>query len=617
MRAVLGRKERRTAGRLAAVVSSLFVLGWAATGFAAAHATVVSVAPAYGTTVVSGEKGDVTIHFDEAVTVADTGLAVLDRDGNRVETPRPTYRDSDHTIATTLPAALPDGTYLISWAILSADGHTVGGSSVFGLGVPPDTTLSKPTPDPLRGALDTMTRLLHALTYLGVVAAVGLPLVVAWCSARRSHAPHDGSGVHAAAVGQRRAVRLSTTGRPPLPPTESRIVRAGHVAVAAPRFLSLIATRRGAEPSRPTLRASPAQGASGEVGAATGSLARVGASTVAITSLAVLLLLPARLGGAASWVESASWTAAFTSNAGIAALLGLTGAAVTLLARPVVLETSAITPRNLAWRAGAALTVLGTALAGHASAASDFGLTLVSATVHVTAMALWGGGLLAVVAIWRGPERASALRQFTPIAVGAVIALAITGTIQAVPAITPLDALWTTAWGQLLLAKLALVAVTLALAAVLRHRARRSEYPGRLLIAETATLSVIVLLSALLAGAVPARDAYDPPLHATLNLGDAQADVTVDGMAAGDQTVAVHVRRDDAPIEIRSLTGKLAKEDDTLPQNLDFRRVTPKDRGPDYFVADLRAARGDWRLALTVTFDQTTAYAASTPYRVW
>lgn len=159
-------------------VALVWTLG--AVGTAAAHAVLVGTDPGYGAVLAPGQSR-VSVTFDEAVTVAESGLTVLDRDGERVATGEIRYTDNDHTVSSALPADLADGTYLLSWVILSADGHTVGGSSVFGVGVLPDTTLTAPPPDPLLAALDTMVRLLAALGYLGIVLGVGVPLVVLVC----------------------------------------------------------------------------------------------------------------------------------------------------------------------------------------------------------------------------------------------------------------------------------------------------------------------------------------------------------------------------------------------------------------------------------------------------
>ncbi|MGW8654671.1 hypothetical protein ACWGMO_35230, partial [Nocardia salmonicida] len=124
---------------------------------------------------------------------------------------------------------------------------------------------------------------------------------------------------------------------------------------------------------------------------------------------------------------------------------------------------------------------------------------------------------------------------------------------------------------------------------------------------------------AVLAGIAPARDAYDPPTQTTVTLGPLRAALDVDGAGAGEQQLTVRI--DDAtgtPLDVLDLTGRLIRDDDSLPIDLEFRRVTPRDLAPDYFLAEARIpVSGEWRLRLTVTVDRGTAYAATVPYRVW
>ncbi|WP_217998046.1 copper resistance CopC/CopD family protein [Nocardia paucivorans] len=149
---------------------------WWATAPAAAHAALVGTDPAYGATVDTTPR-QVSVMFDEPVTVADTGITVVDGDGRRVDTGEPVYADNAHTVSVALFPDLPDGTYLLGWTVLSADGHTVGGSSVFGIGVSPDTTSGDPPRDPVSVAADTVVRILAGFAYLGMALVVGIPVV--------------------------------------------------------------------------------------------------------------------------------------------------------------------------------------------------------------------------------------------------------------------------------------------------------------------------------------------------------------------------------------------------------------------------------------------------------
>ncbi|WP_244375576.1 CopD family protein [Streptomyces ficellus] len=118
--------------------------------------------------------------------------------------------------------------------------------------------------------------------------------------------------------------------------------------------------------------------------------------------------------------------------------------------------------------------------------------------VHLTAASLWAGGLayvLRTMRLRRGGR--DALARYARLAGWLYVALAVTGTCSALRRL-PADVVVTTAYGRLLLAKLALVAVASALAVTARRRLRRAgdaTTPAR---AELAVLALVVVVSALL-----------------------------------------------------------------------------------------------------------------------
>ena len=100
-------------------------------------------------------------------------------------------------------------------------------------------------------------------------------------------------------------------------------------------------------------------------------------------------------------------------------------------------------PRALVWIGGALLVALAAtpAFAGHASSLDPTWALVPSTIVHVTAMSVWVGGLVMLVAALPAatrnlepPDRtrllAACLRRFSPIAFGAVIVLLATGILQ-------------------------------------------------------------------------------------------------------------------------------------------------------------------------------------------
>src|ERR1700760_1767348 len=114
-------------------VAALTVLLWsacAATG-ASAHASLAASEPRDGAVLTQAPKR-VELHFNERVTAG--AIHLIDatgrlRDGGAVDA-------RAETIAITVPPDLPQGTSIVSYRVISADGHPVAGSVTFSVGVP-------------------------------------------------------------------------------------------------------------------------------------------------------------------------------------------------------------------------------------------------------------------------------------------------------------------------------------------------------------------------------------------------------------------------------------------------------------------------------------------------
>lgn len=127
-------RVRGTRRRLPAALAGLFVVLVALVapaGPAAAHATLVSVDPADGARLDEGPD-EVRLTFSERVSVSLGGVRVVAADGSRVD--QGAARADGEVVSIGLPPDLPDGTYVITYRIVSADGHPVRGASVFGIG---------------------------------------------------------------------------------------------------------------------------------------------------------------------------------------------------------------------------------------------------------------------------------------------------------------------------------------------------------------------------------------------------------------------------------------------------------------------------------------------------
>jgi len=181
-------------------------------------------------------------------------------------------------------------------------------------------------------------------------------------------------------------------------------------------------------------------------------------------------------------VEAASmagdWNSALDKQT-LAAVLGKTSFGAVWLGRLIPMVAAVLVawfapPRWAGVALGGAAVLASLALLGHPLALGGIPLA-VNHAVHLLAAGAWLGALwpLAVrLAALRGDPSAAArcLRRFSNYGTMAVVALLITGAINALALGGPVAGLPASAYGQALLAKLALVAALVALALVNRLR---------------------------------------------------------------------------------------------------------------------------------------------------
>jgi copper transport protein len=150
-------------------------------------------------------------------------------------------------------------------------------------------------------------------------------------------------------------------------------------------------------------------------------------------------------------------------------------------------------------------------VAGHALDPGRSWLEVPVDVLHVGAAALWIGGLFALVLVVPGegapPELVDRVaRRFSTFALGAVIAVALTGLVRALAELSAVSQLWTTGYGRAILAKTAIFAVLLGLGALSRATVR--EGVGRLrsvVRVELALALALVVAVAILTSLRPGR----------------------------------------------------------------------------------------------------------------
>jgi copper transport protein len=239
----------------------------------------------------------------------------------------------------------------------------------------------------------------------------------------------------------------------------------------------------------------------------------------------------------------------------IAALLGRAGAprpGEPVAAQPVAAPVTAA-------RAAAAVLAVATLatwpLTGHARTGDPLWLAVGSDTVHLGAVAVWlGGVVMLVVAVLRGGvNRADVLpivARFSPLALGCIVVIVISGTYQAWREVGTAPALLDTRYGLLLTGKIALFAVIIGLGAAARQwiRGRWGTAPAglrRSVGLEVTAAALILALTSVLTATPPARSTYSTPLHTTVAAGSYRLEVSVEPARVGANTVQVLVRTPD------------------------------------------------------------------------
>ncbi len=118
---------------------------------------------------------------------------------------------------------------------------------------------------------------------------------------------------------------------------------------------------------------------------------------------------------------------------------------------------------------GAALVIASYSFDGHTVTEGPRWLHAAANATHVYAAAVWGGGLALLADLLRrrrgGADVVRPLMRFSQLASVSLVMTAVGGTIMAVLVMDEFADLWSTAWGRLLLAKIALVAAAVLLGA--------------------------------------------------------------------------------------------------------------------------------------------------------
>jgi copper transport protein len=567
---------RRRRNLLAALALALGVAAALTPAAAQAHAVLERTAPERGA-ALAAQPVRVAFFFNEPVESELASLRVFDSSGNEVQS-GPVLRPagSGSAVAVALEPNLPDGGYTATYRLISADSHPVSGGFVFSIGKPDagGAPLSELLAD--QSGLGTDSAALVAIRWVGyastaIVVGCLLFLLIVWAPAGARL-----QGLEGAAATDRAERRM--------------------------RGLLLIAAAAGLLAALLTfpLQAATAAGVPLGKGFDADLIADVAGTRIGTLAL----------------IRLAAWVA-------VLGLLLLAGRGAASRPRPA----AAILAIPLA----ALIIVPG--LGGHAYTQSPSLLLLPADFVHVAAMCVWAGGLVALVAVLpaattalpprdRGALLSDCLSRFSPLALGAVIALAVTGTIQAVVEVGSFPALIETAFGRTVLVKVALFAVLIALGWHNRNRllpairaiARAAEGLGRTgrrlrdnLRAEVFAVAAILIASAMLIGYPPASESGGGPVSGSTTVGGAYLEYTVEPAEVGRNEVHLYLfdSEDGSQLDPRQVTATASLPDrDVGPLPIELRKA-----GPGHYVAPAApfGIAGDWDLALAIRtsrFDQ-------------
>ncbi|MEU2148701.1 MULTISPECIES: copper resistance CopC/CopD family protein [Streptomyces albovinaceus subgroup] len=397
------RRPLAAAALLATLVSLVFGLLLAGAGPASAHAALTGSDPADGAVVDTAPK-EVTLSFSEAIAVGDDSIRVLDPSGKRADTeaePKDLSEGSTVRYGVALHSGLPDGTYTVAWQAISADSHPISGAFTFSIGAPSDTTVALPSQEAGGGPVGVVYDIARYAAYGGFVLLVGGSAFVLVCW------------------------RGGATALP-----MQRLVVRGWLTLTAATLVMLL------------LR-NPYTGS----GKFADAFDLAGLQSVLDTKPGAALVSRLLLLGAAALF--------------IAVLFG------TYARREDEREKKDLT-FGLAVGGGVVATGIAAtwAMSEHASTGIQANIAMPVDVLHLLAVAAWLGGLASLlVALYRTPDIGSAaVRRFSTVAFSSVVVLAATGIYQSWRQVGSWSALTGTRYGQLLILKVALIAVLLAVA---------------------------------------------------------------------------------------------------------------------------------------------------------
>jgi copper transport protein len=593
---------------------------------ALAHAQLLGTSPQSGSTVAK-QPAEVIFEFNQAVGGTLGAVRVYNAQGQEVDNLDVTHPDGrQHWMGVGLKSGLPDGTYTGTYRVISADTHIVYGGLVFNIGhagAAPKFTVAGLIGRNQSGEVTKLAfGLVRTLDYVSLALGIGglAFLVLVWLPALAASAgAEDGWGDASRAFARRLELLLLAA-----------IVLGVVVGVlgillqgASAAGVSLWASLKGTIVSD-TLKSRFGEvwGARALVWVALGGLL----TAARLSRRGTIQVLAKTTSAATGEAPSVSVMTAGVSHGG-ATVTAVCG--VSLGARPA---------RVWIWPAvlGAGFLAITPALSGHPSTQGPRGVFFPADVVHVLGASVWVGGiaclLLALPAATRrleGPQRTrlllATLARFSPLALACVIAIAITGVIQAYIDVRSIHGLLDTTYGLLVIVKVVLLVALIGLGWVNRERVipamkrlvsaggspgRGGVVARRTMRGELALMAAVFGVTAALVSYAPPIDIASGPFSINTALGPAELEMTVEPARAGLNTVHIYL------IDAKTGSQLTSTKELTVTAKLPAKGIGPLPlkanlAGPGHYVlnsAELSPG-GTWQLLVTDRVSEFEEYS--------
>jgi len=506
-----------------------------------AHAALLRTVPQASGTVNTPPR-QIALTYSEAVEPRFAIVSVTDAAG-RQQTAGPPARSATDPDTLLVPLKqTAEGWYLVYWRAISVDGHPVRGAYTFAVGPNAGPAPQFVIPSISETAATPKLIVARWIVFLAVLSAIGL-LALRLAIARPVVRLVDGTNLRHVSI--------------------AFFIASAIGLVATPVYL-LIATADFA------LRSVFSIGA-------LVPLVHASAFGRGYLDLELCFALFVAAGTAAIWLDRPG-----REQRSIAELLAFGGAA-----------------------AAAAATLLVPGASGHPSQTAPRGLALTLDWLHLASGAIWIGGLVGLLVLWRSLSVATrvaglviAVPRFSAVALVSVIALAGSGTWASILHLPTLGSLWHTSYGQAIVVKIALLVGAVALASVNLLRTKPSLHVDGTVAAGAAKLlrrlvgaEVVIVAGAILTAAI--LSSLAPPSKALAAVGGASAHV-------GPGPVVSTVEKEGYRLEVHVSPNRAAVPNDFA---LRLSRAGQPVRGADvvlrFLMLDMEMGQQEYRLRET------------------